>query len=166
MAEVPPSQCPSSAPAPPQGAPGSSDWLGAIRARGRPTGRPATASSVLERSPSKVAHFFFTGVGPPPSRLSSGRDAAQLEQARPSSSSSSKPKLKPTPTPKPRPKPTPTPTPKPTPTPTPTPTPKPKPKPKPTPTPKPKPKPKPKPNQAVFKAGDKKNSLQTWATHP
>eukprot|EP00964_Phaeocystis_antarctica_P024180 scaffold13553_cov80-Phaeocystis_antarctica.AAC.2 len=41
--EVPPWQCPSSASAPPQGAPGGSGQL-ALPGRGRPTGRPATAS--------------------------------------------------------------------------------------------------------------------------
>ena len=41
----PPWQRPSSAPAPPQGAPGGSGQLGTPRGRGRPTGRPATASA-------------------------------------------------------------------------------------------------------------------------
>ena len=39
--KLPPWQCPSSAPAPPQGAPGGSGRLETPRARGRPTGRPA-----------------------------------------------------------------------------------------------------------------------------
>eukprot|EP00964_Phaeocystis_antarctica_P154918 scaffold123835_cov57-Phaeocystis_antarctica.AAC.5 len=43
-APVPPRQCPSSAPVPPQGAPGGSGRFGTPRARGRPSGRPATAS--------------------------------------------------------------------------------------------------------------------------
>ena len=42
--KAPPWQGPSSAPAPPQGAPGGSGQLGTPRGRGRPTGRPATAS--------------------------------------------------------------------------------------------------------------------------
>ena len=45
MVKVPPPwQGPSSAPAPPQGAPGGSGWLDTLPGRGRPTGRPATAS--------------------------------------------------------------------------------------------------------------------------
>ena len=43
--KVPPWQCPSSAPAPPQGAPDSSVWLARCsQGRDRPSGRPATAS--------------------------------------------------------------------------------------------------------------------------
>ena len=37
--------CPRSTPAPPQGTPGGSGWLGTSRGSDRPTGRPATASA-------------------------------------------------------------------------------------------------------------------------
>jgi len=52
-------QCPSSAPAPPQGAPGGSGRRGTPRGRRGPaTGRPATLPRVLERAASKAAAEF------------------------------------------------------------------------------------------------------------
>ena len=61
MGKVPPWQCPSSAPAHPQGAPGGSGQLGTPRARGRPTGRPATASGARA---SRLHSRPFQRVGP------------------------------------------------------------------------------------------------------
>eukprot|EP00964_Phaeocystis_antarctica_P132934 scaffold97086_cov45-Phaeocystis_antarctica.AAC.1 len=56
--KVPPWQCPSSAPAvmPPQGAPGSSDRLGALRREVGPLRAPPPPR-VLERAASEAADF-------------------------------------------------------------------------------------------------------------
>ena len=58
MVKVPAWQCPRSAPAPPQGAPGSPGWLSAPRREAcRSTGRPATASAARAcRLPSRPRH--------------------------------------------------------------------------------------------------------------
>ena len=55
--KLPPWQCPSSAPAPPQGAPGGSGRLETPRARGRATGRPATALGA--RASRLQSHQFY-----------------------------------------------------------------------------------------------------------
>ena len=54
-----PWHCLSSAPA--QGALGGSGWLGALRGRGRPTGRPATALAARATAASKVAESAAFG---------------------------------------------------------------------------------------------------------
>ena len=56
VVKVPPWQCPISAPAPPQGAPGSSGWPGAPRGETGPLGAQPLPR-VLELAASKAAHF-------------------------------------------------------------------------------------------------------------
>ena len=53
---MPPWQCPSSAPVPPQGVPGSSGWLDAPRGETGPLGAEPLPR-VLERAASTAAHF-------------------------------------------------------------------------------------------------------------
>ena len=75
VVKVPPWQCPISAPAPPQGAPGSSDWPGAPRGETGPLGAQPLPR-VLELAASKAAHFtafeypgaingWLVGIHPP-----------------------------------------------------------------------------------------------------
>ena len=63
MVILPPWQCPRSAPAPPQGTPGSSGWLGAPRGEAGPLGAQPLprvlelAASTATQTDSKVADF-------------------------------------------------------------------------------------------------------------
>eukprot|EP00964_Phaeocystis_antarctica_P155663 scaffold124921_cov59-Phaeocystis_antarctica.AAC.11 len=59
----PPWQGPRSAPAPPQGTPDSSGWLGAPRREAGPLGAQPLPR-VLERAASEAADFDHSGMGP------------------------------------------------------------------------------------------------------
>ena len=61
----PPLSPPSSAPAPPQGAPGGSGRLDTLSGRGRPTGRPATASGARALAAFKAGESTTASVAPP-----------------------------------------------------------------------------------------------------